>query len=167
MLRYHGNTTPIDFKIFDEDENARAKRTKKHNARIEANKDPNDTASRRGNSIVLIVFAGLALLALYFYIRGDIERNDLNSEIAAAEARIAESSRENTRLRAELSAMATPSRVEEYAAANGLVRDHVQQVTHISISVENVVEIAEEPRLDFYGRLHVRIEEILAFLGLA
>jgi cell division protein FtsL len=167
MLRYTGNTEALDLGAFDVgDDSERAKRAKRHRARAEENKDPNDTASKRGNWFILIFFAICAVAVFFVYIYGDIELNAINSEIAAVEGRISEATRENRRLTDELDSMATPARVEAFAAENGLVREQVLQITHISVNVESVIEVAPgEEEGDVLSSITAKIDEILAFLG--
>jgi cell division protein FtsL len=170
MLRYTGNTEVLDTRVldsFDVDEAQRARSARRRRERIIENKDPNNTASKRGSWPMLIILAAGALAAFFLFLHGDIELNQVNREIAAAEIRLAEAGRENTRLRTSLDSMATPSRVEEFAAENGLVREQVLQVTHVSVNIESVIEVAEEPKKDFLTRLGDRLDEILEFLGLA
>jgi len=164
MLRYSGNTEVLELDKFAVDESERAEKTRRHKARIKANKDPNNISARRGNWHVATFVAMCCLIAACVYIYGDIELNQMNSEKILINQRIDAAQRNNTRLVAELGSMATPSRIEEFALANGLVREQLPPIP-ISISVGKVVEVASQEELGFFAKIWSEILGVLDYLG--
>jgi cell division protein FtsL len=168
MLEYRGNTEPIDLGALDayeDDEAARARSAKRHRERIAENKDPNDNVSKRGNWFGLTLCGVGVVAAFFFFLHGDIVLHEINQDITAVEARISEVSRDNSRLTTELESIATPSRVEEFAEENGLVKEQVLHVTHVEVNIESVIEVAEEEELTFLERLGALLDSWVEFLA--
>jgi len=167
MLRYQATakSNSLDLNIFDVDETERAGYVKKSHERTERLRNPNAAPSKRGSWFLLIVIATCVLAALVIYISGQIQVVEVHAETSAVAARLDESMRENARLQAKLEGMATPARVEEFAAENGLVRGHVAQITHIVVNVESVIEVAEADNSGFTGTIGSWFDSALEFLG--
>jgi cell division protein FtsL len=170
MLRYEGkreeiNTAEIDTRMFDVDENAHERSAKQHAKRVQKNRNPNNTPSKRGNWFVGIMAAAVTAAVFSFYIHSGIELNTVNRETSAAMTRISELKRENARLSAELESMATLSRIEAFVEEHGLVREQILITTHINVNIEDTIIIAQDPEPDFFDRINARFNEVLEFLG--
>jgi len=168
MLRYQDKTAVLDnntLELFDVDEIRRAARLKKNEERAQRLADPNDVSSRRGNWFFWTMLAACILTAIFFYVNGKIQLNDTNSANAAVQVELDEAKRENARLQTMLEGMATPSIIEEYAANAGLIREQVSQVTHITVNVESVIEVAPTTDDDLLSRINTWFADKLEFLG--
>ena len=169
MLQYNGNTEVLDLGLFDVDESEIEKReeaVQRQARRLQPKKKVNSTPCKQGNWLVFVILATLALAPIFMFFYGSIELTSLNSETVAVMSRLDEAQRENGRLNTELNSMITPSRVSEFAAEHGLVREQLAQVKHIRIELERVVEVAEPRELGFFDTIENTFNEILEFLSL-
>jgi cell division protein FtsL len=151
--------------MFDVDENLRKRQIKRNREKAEAIKDPNTSESKKGSWFLIIILALCVLFAFVFQISGKIELDKINSEINDVSQRITEADIKNEYLKTSLEAMATPAKVEEYAAQNGLIREQSSQITYISVSVESPIEVNDSKTRDFFGSVNERFRDILEFLG--
>jgi len=169
MLIYRGSgktaVIETDLKMFDVDEKESARRAQANRERAKRFEDPNSGASKRGNWFFWILFAMCVLAAFYIYLSPKIDLNRIDNQTIAAANRLDEAMRENARLQASLEAMATPAKVEEYAAANGLFREQVSQITHITVNVEKIIEVAQPKNKTALGLINDWIGGALEFLG--
>ncbi|MCL1831863.1 MAG: hypothetical protein FWG45_02995 [Oscillospiraceae bacterium] len=166
MLRYHGNTEPIDLSALDayeNDETARAKSARRHSERIHEHRDRNDGVSKRGSWFGLIICGAGVVAAFFIYLHGDIMLHEINKDMVAADMNISELQRDNDRLITELESIATPSRVEEFATERGLVKEQVLNVTHVAVSVDHTVEVAIEEEPTFWEQVGELFDEWKSF----
>ena len=168
MLTNRDRTAVLDYDLrqFDVDEIQRATQNRRNRERAKKLENPNTSLSKKGNWFVLIMLAAFVLFVLFIYIHSKIELHQINSETTAVSARLVEAEKENIRLRTSLESMATPAKVEEYAAANGLMREKFSQVTHITVNIEKVAEVAETDGNGLLGAINSRIDDVLEFLGI-
>lgn len=146
MLRYTGKTEVLnlDLALFDVDEMERREHEKNQRDRLKKHKNPNATASRRGNWFLLTLLAACILAFLFIGISGKIELERVFDESNAVAFEMDRAAKENLRLRAELEAKATPAKIEEYAQENGLVKEQfAAQVVIVSANVEKSTEVVE------------------------
>jgi cell division protein FtsL len=173
MLRYQDKTAALEkhddleksMEMFDVDELKIAEKLRKIEERGKAFANPNVVSSRRGNWFFWTLLAACILTAVVFYVNGKIQLNDTNRNFSATQYQLDEAKRENSRLKTQLESMATPSIVEEYAAQAGLIREQVSQVTHISLNVESVIEVAPPSDNDLLGTINNWFRNMLEFLG--
>jgi cell division protein FtsL len=167
MLRYTDKTDilDLDLRLFDVEEKDKEKQDEKLQKRAEKFKDPNSSLSKKGNWIVWVFLAACALAVFFIYSSGKIELDRVNAQSSVVALRLDEAMRENVRLQAELEALATPAKIEEYAARNGLIREQVSQVTHITVNVERSIEVAEARNNDILSIIGRWFNDILEFLG--
>jgi hypothetical protein len=155
----------IDTRMFDVEDDEKQRIAKRVQRRVQLNKDPNASPSKRGNWFVIIMAAAVTAAVFSFYIYGGIELNKVNTEIRLTTARNDTLRRENVRLAGELESKITLARVEEFVEEHGLVREQNLIVTHITVNIEDVIEIAPQPELDFFDKISAWFDEILSFLG--
>jgi cell division protein FtsL len=170
MLTLQDKTAALEvdlkmLKKFDVDEKQNQARIERAKARAQAFRNPNDTPSRTGNWFFWTLLAGCVLAAMVFFISGKIELSEINTQNANAQLQLDEARRENVRLRNTLESMATPQKIEEYAAEIGLVREHHSQVTQIFANIEKVIEVAEAPERDLLAEINNWFRERLEFFG--
>ena len=169
MLQYRGKTAiqEKDLQMFDVNEEQIAGNIQKSIIRSEKFEDPNKSASKSGNWVLLMVVAACFLSAIVFFIGRKIELSQINAESSAIEMKLDDARQENSRLKAKLEGLATPAIIEEYAREAGLVKAHNSQITYITVDVENAVEVAPEPPQDFFSKVGRLFDSVLEFLGFA
>jgi cell division protein FtsL len=169
MLRYQDKTATavldLDLRRFDVDEKQKDEQVRRYRERSVKFRDPNAIASKRGNWFFWTILAACVLAAVVFYVSGKIELSEINSLSLAAEAEFEEAKRENVRLKTSLESMATPAKVEEYAANAGLIKEQVSQVTRISLNADSAIEVAQTRDDDLLRRIDGWFSNILEFLG--
>jgi len=156
-----------DLRRFDRDDEELKKQTKRNLDMKKRFENPNTASSRKGNWFFVVMLAALVFAVLVIHISGKIELEKVSSNTVAISERIDEANRENEYLRTTLQAMATPAKVEEYAAENGLMRERFSQVTHISVNVDDIVEVVDTDDNDIFIAVNQWFGNILEFLGVS
>ncbi|MCL2754183.1 MAG: hypothetical protein FWD35_00500 [Oscillospiraceae bacterium] len=165
MLRHSDKTQDLELELFETSQKESLAKSKKHQARTVANRDLNDTSARRGDWRVMTLIGAVVMFAFCAFIYGDIELNQLNARSNEVLDAIEEARRINTQLLGELSSRASPARVEEFAAENGLVRVLNRDVIPFEIDIGNTVQLAYRPPLRFFERFSNGFYNALEFLG--
>lgn len=167
MLRYgeKQNVARLDLNLFDVEEIDRKKEEKKHQTRAKKFRDPNTSASKKGNWLLWIMFATGVLAFLFIAISGKIELDMVNAERSAVALQIDKATRENDRLQSILEAMASPANIEEYAAEKGLVKEQHSQVTYVSVNVEKSIEVAETRNKNIFSAFGKWVKDKLEYFG--
>lgn len=168
MLTNRDRTAVLDYDLnmFDVDEKENEKRAKRNRDIADRVKNPNTSLSKKGSWFFSIVLAACVLSVLFIYFHGKIELDEIRFETNAASARLEKAAQENNRLRTNLEAMATPAKIEAYAAENGLIKEQLSQATHITLNIESITEVAETDENDIFWAIKSEFDDVLEFLGL-
>ncbi|MCL1903867.1 MAG: hypothetical protein FWF94_05580 [Oscillospiraceae bacterium] len=168
MLRYSEKTNraELNLKLFDVDEKQEAEQKRNQQIRKKKYKDPNSSISKKGNWIALIFIASCVLCIFTIYNTGKIDLERVNAENSAVTRKLEEAVKENLRLQAVLDSLATPAKIDEYAAKNGLVKVQTSNQTIVYVNVEKATEVAHTRNKDALSVVTKWFNEGLEFLGL-
>ena len=144
----HKSSLAVDYSRFDVKPRSEAK--KKHSIRLAT---IHDWAKRNSHSSYVIVAVAIVFLTLAPGLTAWSNGSMLDSSESKLDAKIAAAQKVNNEYMNELTAKATFSRVEEYAAnERGLSKVNSAQVTHIVVETGNLTEVAREERTGLFER---------------
>ncbi len=162
MLTPSNTNLAYNFELFDEEELlARKKTEKKPQVKIKTT-----SIAKSGNMFKVLLGCAAAVLIAYILLTSKATLSEISTAINVDTKQLELAQRENIRLQTELDNMVSLSKVEEFAQQElGLAKITSAQEKHISLSNDDMTEVAENVDLAWYEVVNNLFNGIKEYLG--